>query len=386
MAQRIAQLERIFYGSEGGTEGTDPTAPTLGTATEAILVEDLKLSPEIQHHLRQFRGKMGRFKGVMGEVGGGLSFSCELRNRGGTNNVCDIDPLLTCVLGGRLPSGTSADSGSTTIASATNGTNFVLTSGTNFADGQAVFVDMTGSGGYEGTIIDSNSSGTIVAKQALSATPTAGRNVKSGVTYYSADTGHTSLSFQIWLDADTYISFVGCKGNAKIAVGAPGMIPKISFDFQAIAWSINTSSNGRPAMTLGDSGSPPVALSSSFKLDGTKTGILSYELDLGSQLARKKSQNSTYGTSSIVVANRTPSGKLRIYNSDDTRWSDRAAGTERGFCHQLNAGLNTMVLLCTPKAQLSDIGRGDENGLTTDDLGFRPDITAGEDDIFVAMG
>lgn len=393
--QRLDQMQRIFYGNEGVTEGVDPTAPTLGTVTEFFLAENLKMTPSRTHLPRRFKGAMGYFTGKIGEEGDpGLSFDCELRNRGATNNVCDIDVLLMTVFGARLPAAAgAADSGSTTCTASTSTTSFSLADRTGFAAGQGIMVENPkASGKYEASVIDTTGAGAgvVTLKQALTFQPDAtGANVKSMVTYYSVDTGHPSLAFQVWLDADTYVSFVGCKGSAKISVPAAGMIPKISFNFRANAWSINSSVGNRPAVGVGDTGGPPVALATLFKRIGTKTDIMAYELDLGSKVSRKKSQNATYGTFSQIVVDRTPSGTITFYNTDDVQWTTWAAETEVGLCHQVSSSatnLNKTVMVCTPKAQIQGLAYGSDGGKTTDQINFLPDITSGSDDIFLALG
>ncbi len=376
MAQRLTQQRMLFYGVEA-SENTDPTNPTLGTATEALLVTDLSLSPDVQHHVRKFLGSAKKRTGVMGaQPDPGLSFTMELRNRGATNNVADIDALLEVLTGSRTPT-SGADSGSTTVASATDGDTFVLTSGSNFADRQCMLVS-TASGGstYEAALIDDITGTTIELEKALSFTPAAGANAKSMVTYALSDTGHTSLAFQLWLDSTTYVSFVGCKCTATIMVPEAGAIPKIKFDFKACAWSIVTGGT-RPSVTVGDSGDPPVALASRFKRDATLTAIRSFEFDVGNVLARKRSHNTTYGTSNILVSDRDPKGKLRYYNEDQTHWTDWLAGTERWISHQVGTTLNDVVFIAIPAAQITKAGLGDEGGLTTDEIEFNADLKYG---------
>lgn len=392
MAQRLTQLRRVFYGDESSTEGTDPTNPTLGTATEALLVEDLSFSPQIDYHVRKFFGTNSKKTGKLGARHADLSFTMELRNRGATNNVADIDKLLEVLCGSRTPS-SGADSGSTTVASATDADTFELTSGSNFADRQGMLVS-TASGGaiYEAALIDDITSTTVNLEKGLSFTPASGANAKSMVTYALSETGHKSLAFQIWLDSTVYLSFVGCKCTATIMVPEAGAIPKIKFDFKAIAWDI-IGSGTRPEVTVGDSGAPPVAMGSRFKRDTSLTSIRSFEFTVGNEIAKKTSHNATYGGYSLVVGGQNPSGKIRYYNEDQTHWDDWEAGTERWISHQFSTSLNNVVAIFIPAAQLKTAALGDENGLTTDELEFdanekygRISTTSKLADAYIAFG
>lgn len=377
MAQRLTQLQRMFYGVES-TEGTE----VLGTATEAFLVEGQPTFNISQAHIpRKFRSNMGFYTGVIGgHPDPGLSFRCELKNRGATSNVPDIDELLKTVFGTR-----TLDTGDATVSSATT-TVLTVDDTTGFTAGNAVAVE-TGSGTsvYEVRWIASVDSGTqLTLTQALTFTPASGATVKPSLTFAPASSGHQSLSFQMWLDATDYLSFLGCKGSCSIEVPEAGSIPYINFNWSAMSWA-HTTSGSRPSQTFGDSGNPPVALSSGFAVDGTETDIRSFSVDMAQALGRKMSHNSSKGTAAILVVDREPTFSLSLYDADQSQFTGWNAGTQVEISHQFGTTLNNMVAVQIPQAQRTTVSYGDDTGLTTDEVEGQCQISSGNDEMRVAF-
>lgn len=377
MAQRITQLQRIFYGVES-TEGTE----VLGTATEAFLIAGAPtFGEDFTVHQRKFRGQMGFYTGKPGHYPApSLSFQCELRNRGATNNVPEIDELLKTVFGTR-----TLDSGSATSTVSSTTTVLDVDDTSNFTAGNAVAVETATANEYEIGWIQSVDSGTqMTLEQALSFTPANGAKVRPSLTFKPADSGHQSLSFQVWLDSTDYKSFLGCKGSARIEVAEAGAIPMITFDWQALGWK-HTTSGSRPAQTFGDTGLPPIALAARFALDGTATGVRSFSVDLAQDIGRKMSHNSTYGTAAELVTDRNPVWNASIYNSDQTEYTGWLAGTEREVTHQFGVALNNMVGMRIPKAQAQTVAFGEDSGLATDEVSGQCGITSGADEFYLAF-
>ena len=377
MAQRLTQQQRLFYGVES-TEGTE----VLGTATETFLAEGSPSYNISQAHLpRKFRSNMGFYQGKMGgHPDPGLSFRCELANRGATNNVSDIDELLKTVFGTR-----TLDTGDTTSTGSSTDTVLDVADTTGFTAGNAVAVETTTADEYEVRWIASIDSGTVMTlTQALTFTPGNGDKVKPSLTYAPASSGHQSLSFQMWVDATDYLSFLGCKGTASIEVAEAGTIPYISFNWSAMSYAWSTSGT-RPAQTFGNSGLPPIALASDFSIDGTKTDLRSFNLDLGQKLARKMSHNSAKGTSGIVVVDREATWNTSLYNADQAQYTAWDAGGQVELGHQFNVALNTMVAIQVPQAQRTAVSLGDDTGLATDEIEGQAQISSGDDEARIAF-
>lgn len=377
MAQRLTQLQRVFYGVES-SEGDG----TLGTATEAFLAIDPSMTLDQTVHQRKFRSNMGWYSAkVGGQPAPAISFGAELRNRGATSNVPDIEPLINSVFGTK-----TTDSGDTTCGASCTTTVLDVVDSSNFTAGNAIAVETTASSDqYEvGWILSVDSGTQITLENALSFTPASGAAVKPSVTYAPASSGHQSLAFQVWLDATDYVLMYGCKGTARIEIPEAGAIPMINFDWQAIRWA-HVTGGSRPSQTFGDSGLPPVAISSIFKLGANQVDIRSFTADLGQTIARKTSHNSTKGTSNLVVADRDPSWGISLYDVDQTYFTAWNSGTEYELMHQSGNTLYNMVAVWMPKAQPTSVSYGDDSGLTTNEIEGQAAISSGNDEIKLAF-
>ena len=394
MAQRITTQRQIYYGIES-TEGVDPYAGSNPPGGNAILVTNLKVSPDLAFNQRSFVGQLGNYTGKIGaQTDPMLSFTLEARggSAGGTV-VPSIDPLLNIIFGYVASPLTNAssrvlDTGASTLTGAdSTNTSLHVVSSANFTVGNAVAVE-TGNltGVYEVAWIAAIPDGThITLSEALTSGVNLanGSNVKPSITYKPANSGHGSAAFQMYLDSTSRVSFMCCKGSLKLDAPAPGAVPTFTFMWRAINW-LDTVGGivARPTPTY-DTAVPPTPYK--FKIDATAPDIKLANWELRQTVARKRSQNSTYGTFSQLVTDRDLRGFVQAYDVDETQFNNWGAGTEQAVSHQFGSTLLNMVAYRIPKAQRTDVNYGDDNGLTTDQVSFEGNIGVGADELRLAF-
>lgn len=377
MAQRLTAQRQLYFGVES-TEGVE----VVGGAANALLVTNLTINPDRAFNARSFVGQMGGFTGKMGsQPNPTLSFTLECRGgAAGSSVVPAIDPLLKTV----FAIGTQ-DIGATTVQAGSTATVVNVASAANFSAGNAVAIETgSGTGTWEvGWILAPNTAGqnTLTLTHALTFTPTTGATVKPSITYKPQSVGHGSLSFQMYLDSTNRVSFVGCKGTLKLDAPAPGAVPVLTFNWKAINW-LDTGSVARPTPTY-DTAIPPTPYK--FKLDATPYDVKLANWDLRQMIARKRSQNSTFGTIAEVVTDRDLRGFLQAYDVDESQFTNWNSGLEQAVAQQFGNTQFNMVAYQIPKAQRVAVGYGDDNGLTTDEIVFEGNVTSGADEIRLAF-
>ena len=382
MTQRNTIDRQLYYGEET-TEGVDPYAASDPPGSNDVVVTNLRVSPDVAFYARSFLGQSGSAKGKIGpQLDPRLSFTVECRG-GGTAITPKIDPLLKVVFADSAPY-RQVDSGAGTIQAGSDQDTLVITGYTGtFTAGNAVAVE-TGSGTneYEVGWIQSIAGGTITLTKPLAMASVAlNARVKPSITYRPMNSGHKSLSFQMYLDATNRLAFVGCKGSAKFDTPALGAAPTLTFNWKAMGW-LHQDSATRPT-PAGDSTEPPTSYK--FRIDGTDFGTKLANWDLGQVVARKRSHNSTSGTSAEVVTGRQLRGTFHAYDVDESQFSAWTAGTEQEITHQFGQTEFNIVAYQIAKAQRVNVTYADDNGLTTDLINFQGNITDGEDELRLAF-
>lgn len=378
MAQRVTTQRQIYFGVES-TEGQEASGIT---GSNAILVKNLSVNPDIAFNPRGFVGQMGRYTGKMGsQPSPSLSFTLEARGGAASSSVVpSIDPLLAVVF---APG--QHDTGSTTLGTGSTSTSLVVGSSANFTVGNAVAVETAvASGVYEVGWISAIPDGThITLTHALTGgvALTNGSNVKPSMTYKPQNGGHGSLTLQMYLDATSRVAFLGCKGSVKLDAPAPGAVPTFTFNWRAMSW-LDEGSVTRPTPTY-DTAVPPTPYL--FKLDASAFTTKLASWDLRQSIAKKRSQNSSTGTVAQLVTDRDLRGFVQAYDVDETQFSNWSSGTEQAIAHQFGSTPFNMVAYQILKAQRVDVGYGDDNGLTTDFVSFEGNITSGADEIRLAF-
>ena len=360
MAHYIEQLQALFYGIES-TEGT----AVLGTATEALLVRDLKKPIPRDFHEREFVQAFGTRPGVVGAIQSApFSFAAELKNRGVTNNVPELDELYKTVFGTRTLD--------TLNSTATGGTSTVITTASTagLTVGNIIGVETTASSDvYEARRVTALTANTnITVSPALSFSPASGAALVGSLTFVIAETGHQSLSFQNYLNSTEYWQAVGCRGNFKIESEGAGKIPMGMWDMLGWSWSVNTGGT-RPSSTF-DTNAPPLASTCKWSVDTTLTDIVKFSFDLGNVVTPLTSQNSTLGVYKTPITNAKPRGSFTVHPESFGQITGWTAPTAFQLTGQWGNTLNNGVCINFPTCQRNPVAWGDDNGVGTNEVGF----------------
>lgn len=154
------------------------------------------------------------------------------------------------------------------------------------------------------------------------------------------------------------------------------------------AWNWVQATNGtRPTPTY-DTSKPPNALSTIFKVAGTKTDILELEIDIGNVVTQGLSQNSTLGVYKNPVTNRKTTGKFRLH-ADSTsvaQFTGWTGNTQVTLAAQYGNTQFGTIGWYMPAAERTGVAYGDDKGLTSNDVTFNANITSGQDSYYFAVG
>jgi hypothetical protein len=383
MSDLLTRLQILF----AHTEAVEGTADGAFAGTDAILAMNLNTrNVPRDFHERSFQGQMGPSTGVIGAIPPvPLSFDTEIYGNG-TTTVPQVSSLLKSTFGTLNTDSidTTATGGSSTVIT------LAATAGATVGNG--LLVETAVAGVYELAFITSIANNTsITVAPALSFSPVNGARLKFTTTYTSKNTGHPSLSFGNYLNnsagASQWITTLGARGNLKFAAKKAGDIPTASWAFQGWNWAQATSGTVPSSISYG-AGLPPVALATLFKLGGTQTNIFDLEWDLGNTVTPKFSQNSTYGIYGMPVTGRTTKGSFRVHASSSsvapfTSW---VAGTETTLSQQFGNTRFGTAGWYAPHAQRTEVKYGDDSGVTSNDVTWNANISAGEDSFYFAVG
>jgi len=212
-----------------------------------------------------------------------------------------------------------------------------------------------------------------------------GARVRPTLTYCPMNSGHGSLTFQMYLDSTSRVSLLGCKGTMKLDAPAPGAIPTITFNFSAMSW-LDEDSVTIPVSPVIDSATPPTPYQ--FKLGGAAYGIKLTSWALRQTVAKIRSQNTVSGTASQRVTDRDLLGLFENYDVDESQFNTTTgwqSGVEQELAHQFGSTQYNMVAYQMLKAQRVDVAYGDSMGATTDRVFFEGNYTNGADEVRLAF-
>ena len=398
MADMVWRNASLFAKKET-TEGTGAWGTGLitdmPTGTDAILCGGLAPKLQRDFHPRKYHGAVGERPGVIGaQTSPGLSFQTEIKGNG-SSNTTELDELLESVFGS-----ISAGGASTTIAGAASTTTSInVADSTGFTVGNMVNIQLTTGGVFESAMITAAGGNVLTVTPALTAAPvTAGTTVDEMRTcqILVPPAGVNSLTMDVFYNAAAgaaqFDRFVGCHGNVKWDCPRAGSIPMLSWDFTAWNW-VQSVLGTRPTPTY-DTAPPKSGLATKFKAAGVLLDVHDVSWDLGAVVTPKLSQNSTLGIYGTPTVDVNPKGSFKIHpaHTSVAQFSGWTAETAISLIQQVgNARYGTVAWFC-PAATRSEVARGDDAGLHTNEIQWNANVqddalaTAVDAGIYLAVG
>lgn len=202
-------------------------------------------------------------------------------------------------------------------------------------------------------------------------------------TFKPISTGFPSATIYVYFDGLLW-KIVGCRGNVSFNFSA-GEFASLEFTFRGrylppVDQSFPTS--------WGDVATAPiVCVGGTVTWNSQPLHVEAVTLDLGNDIQLYPSISAAHGVYEAAITNRDPSGTINpeMTTIATMDWhSLMLTPTLQELVVTLTDGASD-VTLTVPKAQITEIGHGDRNGIRTWDITFKPIRNTGDDEIQLAV-
>jgi hypothetical protein len=380
MATGLIKANSIFGLEVESTEGTY-VAPSAATSYVQLL-EGFEFKPSREVIDRGLiTASPGRETPRLGMKSVTAQMPVEMRASGTEGAEPDFDYLLKGALGSRRQNTTAV-----TARAGVNTSTVILIEDADiskFAVGDMVLVKA--SGAHELRPISARATGagvaTITFPFALTAgAPASGVGLSKFSTYYTADTGHISISASYYWANEIRQAAFGCKvSSMSVDNFKTGKVPGLGFTLDGVGF---TDINGvAPHTPTYDSGLPPMILNACVWRAGVLTPINDLTLGLKNELGFLTSTCSANGKTGSRVKSREIKGSINPYMDDTTTtyFDDWIAGTEFSlFAYAYNPSSTTgeitmgsVVGIWLPQCFTEELSTADLDGILVNGIGFR---------------
>ena len=373
-----------LYEEPAGSYATDNSS-AFPTGFLAVPYKEGTLSAQrLQKMLDPMAAKIradGHSKKVLGPKGSKVGFTVPMHSHGSslhgvaalpTTSTWALMRLLSAVMGA---TSSRTSGGATTVQAGTTATvvNVTAGRGADFERGQAIACEVSASSpALEAREILSIATDAITVKEAFSATPVTGTDVRGSVTFYPTEDPDTSLQLiaEGRESSDRWVHR-GLQGGFKIAMKiGDGEIPEIAFDLEGATYGIlsaqapNALSYGvfTPfSSTYAELTVPTVGATTRVKVEQSAVSI---EPDF-----RYGSVKSGGGTETVSRKRRQATrplvkGSFTVPFEDGTWETARSAREDRAFFQQLGNAAGGMWLISAPTIQIVDVqGAASDEGV-----------------------
>jgi hypothetical protein len=360
------------------TEGTY-VAPSAATSYIAPLSDGFELTPAREvidrNLLNASPGKETPRPGIRSVT---AQLPVEFRASGTEGADVDHSPLLRGALGA-VRTGVTKN---TTAGSTATVLNFADGDGANFNIGDVVVVKRAGM--HEARPITAVSttpgSNSITLAFALdNGAPPAATVISAFRTFYTAATGHPSLSLSYYWGNEIREAGIGTKVNSmSLDNYSPGQVASLNFGLEGLSYSeIDGAAPHTPSF---DSALPPIILSACVYRNGVSIPVNALGLTLSNALGFLTSTCSANGRINSRVTDREITGNINPYKDDTSTayFTDWDAGTEFSlFAVAYNPGATgefTMGSVCSiwmPQCYTTEFKVADVEGILADEMSFR---------------
>jgi hypothetical protein len=212
--------------------------------------------------------------------------------------------------------------------------------------------------------------------------------------YFTADTGHPSISLSYYWADTIRQAGLGCKVESMALENfATGQLANWNFALKGLNY---THTDGvAPHTPSYDSGVPSPILSSCVYLDGVALSMNNFGLNLANTLSPISSMCNANGKTGQRVSERTITGTLNPY-TDDTAFANFTSwntGTEHtlfavNYLPEATNGitLGTVVALWMPVIRITEFKVDNQEGLNIDNMSFKATrgTAGGTEELYVA--
>lgn len=378
MADSVKNTTKIGLMKES-SEGTY-LAPSGATKYLAPLADGMELNPSKELLDRNvMTGSIGRVtpRTGMKSVEGGLS--TEARTSGTAGSEPQFGPLMEAALGAVRTIATTT----TTKASGNTATILQIEDAdiSKFNVGDIVMTKAAGAYHVSPiTAVDSTASSANITL--LVAHPSGDHAdsvvVEKCVSYYTANSGHPTLSISKYIEGTRLEYAAGCRVKTlELANFATGQLAEFKFGFEGL--SFDQSITSIPHTPSFDTALPPIVLSATVYMNGTPVPVNEVTFNLENTLAFKTATQNANGKISSRITARSVTGSFNPYKASDSvaNFDKFDANTEFSlFGYMANptstAGeFQDVVAFYMPKCLITELGEADQDGLLQESISFQ---------------
>ena len=373
MATGLIRKNSIIGIEEESTEGTY-VAPSANTSYIQPLSDGFGMQPA-----REVidRGTLTSSPGLetprMGIKTVAGSLPVEYRASGTEGGAPDFESLLKGGLGATRngSAGTSSTGHTSTVI------NFADASAYNIGD----IVLVEESGAFELRPVTATTATSITLGFALTnGAPSDAVDVSAFRTYYTASSGHPSLSVSYYWGNEVRQALLGGRVQSMSLDGfSTGGVASLNFGMQGL--NFTEADGAAPHTPSYDSGVPPVILSACVYRNGTAMELNDFSVALNNTWAEKRNTCNANGIAGLVLDSREITGTMNPYKDDTatTYFDDWVAGTEfslfaTAYTPSSTAGeitLGSAVAIWLPQCVVTEFETTDLNGIVIDQMSFR---------------
>lgn len=360
------------------TEGAYLT-PSGATKFLAPLADGVELTPAKEllerNVLTSSIGKITPRTG-MKSVSGALSTEAR------TSGIAGIEPQYGVLVESAMGAVRTNTSVVTTKASGNTATVLQIQDAdiAKFNIGDIILVKQ--SGAYHVSPITAKSTGTGTATITLLVAHPSGDctdsvTIEKFVTYYTANSGHPTLSVSKYVEDARLEQAAGCRVKSmELNNFSTGQLADLKFSFEGLSFDQSLTA---PAYTPSyDTALPPIVLSATVYMDGTSVPVNELSFSLENTLAFKTSTASANGKISSRITERKFKGSFNPYKQDDsianfTKFNSNTEFSVFGYMANPTgtAGeFNGVFAFYLPKCLITELGESDQDGLLQESISF----------------
>lgn len=358
--------------------------------TEAVqpLADGLELNPAKETLDRNIlSGSIGKAQSRTGTRSGSGTIPCEFRASGTSGHAPDYDLLMKGALGG-------VDTIASTVTLTGNTVDTLnVTSGDeqDYAVGYPILVKEAGA--FHVSPIKSLDDGVIVLEIAADSAFSDAVEIEAVTVYKPANTGHPSLTVEMWQEEVRKEYVAGCKvASMSLNNFSTGQLADLAFSVEGTSFDQSTGSlDVTPSY---ETSLPPVMLSACLYVDGESVQINELSLTLENSIGKLSSTCSPNGTFAQRVTDRSITGSFNPYKSSTevlnfTRFNDNTAFSLFAFAHNptgVDGEFNQVMAISLPQVVITEISASDADGVVQEAISFQVNRGPGndKDEIFIA--
>lgn len=208
----------------------------------------------------------------------------------------------------------------------------------------------------------------------------AGDVVSPVTTYFTADSGHETLSVTKEIEGNLVEMGVGCRiKSVALNNFSTGQIADFSFGLEGLSFTKILGGTGlTPSF---DSSEPPLILNAKVLLDGEEIEVNEVSISLENTVAFKTATGAPKGKIASRITERTVQGSFNPYKQDDNIDLFERFNNIEKFGLMLSASnpsgvagqVKEVVAMYIPLCLITELGESDQDGLLQENVSFQAD-------------